>query len=79
MQSLQYFVWRRPSQPLSFRVVRREVKCRTRKGTPISFALKAIPGEFADWHTAQQVADQLNQRFSLCAAEEWVEEDRPFD
>jgi hypothetical protein len=76
MQSHQYFVWRRPSLPASFRVVRREVKDRTLKGTPISFALKAIPGEFDDWETAQQVADRLNRKSSLCVSEEWVEDDR---
>jgi hypothetical protein len=76
MQNSQYYVWTRPSLPASFRVVRREVKSRTQKGIPISYGLKAIPGEYLEWDAAQQMADRLNQEFSFSKDEEWIEEDK---
>ena len=56
-----YFVWMKPSHPRLFRVVHREVKLRTRKGYPITFALKALPGEYESWEKAQTVAERLNR------------------
>ena len=76
MQYLEYFVWKRPSCPASFRVVHREVKSRTQKGYPISFALMAIPGEYDEWEAAQHMADQLNQGFSPDKTEEWLEDEQ---
>ena len=56
-----YFVWNKPSHPGRFRVVHREVKLRTHKGYPISYTLKALPGEFESWEKAQTVAEQMNR------------------
>jgi hypothetical protein len=64
-----YFVWRNPATTDRFRVVHREVKLRTHKGYPISFALKALPGEYASWENAQQVAERLNR--GEPAEEDW--------
>jgi hypothetical protein len=56
-----YFVWMKPTHPGRFRVVHREVRLRTHKGYPISYTLKALPGEFESWEKAQSVAEQLNR------------------
>jgi hypothetical protein len=56
-----YFVWRKPIQPGRFRVFQREVKLRTHKGYPISYTLKALPGEYESWEKAQMVAERLNR------------------
>lgn len=56
-----YFVWMKPTHPGRFRVVHREVKLRTHKGYPISYILKALPGEYESWEKAQMVAERLNR------------------
>ena len=56
-----YFVWMKPTHPGRFRVVHREVKLRTHKGYPISYALKALPDEFESWEKAQMIAERLNR------------------
>lgn len=60
-----YFVWKGPLYSDPFRVVYREVKTRTRKGTPVSYRIRSIPYEYETWEMAQVMADELNSRSVL--------------
>jgi len=75
MQASEYFVWKRPVIDESFRVVRREVQARTRKGYPISYILKSIPVAFESWDKAQYVANKLNLELVQGKLQDWPEED----
>jgi hypothetical protein len=75
MQCSEYFVWKRPAIREPFRVVRKEVQTRTRKGYPISYVLKSIPVAFETWDKAQFVANKLNLDLHLGKLAEWPEED----
>jgi len=75
MQSSEYFVWKRPIIDQTFRVVRREVHCRTHKGYPISYILKSIPVAFETWDKAQYVANKLNLELLQGKLQDWPEED----
>ena len=75
MQSAEYFVWKRPSICEPFRVVRREVHTRTRKGYPITYILKSIPVVFETWDKAQFVANKLNLDLLKGKLKDWPEED----
>jgi hypothetical protein len=55
-----YFVWKGPTLSDPYRVVYREVKTRTRKGTPITYELKSMLEEYESWEIAQRVADSMN-------------------
>jgi hypothetical protein len=56
-------------------VVRREVRARTQKGYPISFALKSIPETFDSWLNARITADFLNQQLLSGEGLDWLEEE----
>ena len=71
MQTSEYFVWKRPVIDESFRVVRREVHSRTRKGYPISYVLKSIPVAFETWDKAQLVANKLNLELLQGKLQDW--------
>ena len=75
METSEYFVWKRPVIDESFRVVRREVHSRTRKGYPISYVLKSIPVAFETWDKAQYVANKLNLELMQGTLQDWPEED----
>lgn len=72
-----YFVWKKPTGPGPFRVVRREVAARTLKGYPITFVLKSIPEAFEDWEQACIAAERLNRQLRLGQAPSWPEEVLP--
>jgi hypothetical protein len=55
-----YFINRRGGASEPFTIVYREVKTRTRKGYPITYELKALPGEYDTWEEALQNAQRLN-------------------
>jgi hypothetical protein len=74
-QGYEYFVWRNPETLQPFRVVRREVRTRTNKGYPISFALKSIPETFDSWENAQLAANCLNQQLYSGGTRDWLEEE----
>jgi hypothetical protein len=75
MQSTEYFVWKRPIIDEPFRVVRREVHTRTRKGYPITYILKSIPVAFETWDKAQCMANKLNLDLLQGKLKNWPEED----
>jgi len=72
-----YFVWKKPSEPGPFRVVRREVGARTLKGYPITFVLKSIPQAFDSWEHAYLTAERLNRQLQLGQTPDWSEEVLP--
>jgi hypothetical protein len=74
-----YFVWKRPAVPGPYRIVHREVKRRTSKGYPITFALKAIPGEYETWEKAQSIADRLNRGEPPAEGPDWTEVEEDID
>lgn len=72
-----YFVWKKPSEPGPFRVVRREVGARTLKGYPITFVLKSIPQAFESWEQAYLIAERLNRQLQSGKTPDWLEEVLP--
>ena len=68
-----YFVWKKPLPDHTYQVVRREVRARTRKGYPISYELKSIPGEFESWERAQAMAEEFNRQWDCGAVNPWLE------
>jgi hypothetical protein len=75
MEQTEYFVWRKPALSEPFRVVRREVHTRTRKGYPITYVLKSIPAVFETWDKAQFVANKLNLEILQGKLDEYPEEE----
>lgn len=55
-----YFVNRRGVASEPYTIVYREVKTRTSKGYPITYELKAVPGDYDTWEEALLKAQRLN-------------------
>lgn len=70
-----YFVWRDPQPHAPFRVVYRQVKTRTRKGTPITYEWRSSPDAYETWETAKYAADKLNEAGTGISAAEWIRDD----
>jgi hypothetical protein len=60
---MTYYVAKRNNADEPFKIVYREVKTRTRKGYPLTYELRSLPGEYLTLEEALEATEKLNAGF----------------